>query len=35
MKNHWQNREDRYSALLVVVGVMITWGLIELVYQTL
>ena len=35
MNNAQKDREDRYSVLLVVVGVIIIWGLIEIVYRTL
>lgn len=35
MNNAQNDREDRYSVLLVVVGVIIIWGLIEIVYRTL
>ena len=35
MNNAQKDREDRYTVLLVVVGVIIIWGLIEIVYRTL
>jgi len=35
MKNDTENREDRYSIIIAIVGIIISWSLIELVYQIL
>jgi len=35
MKNDTENREDRYSIAIVLVGIIIAWGLIELTYRIL
>jgi len=35
MKNNTENKEDRYSIAIVLVGIIIAWGLIELTYRIL
>ena len=35
MNNTQNDKGDRYSTILIGVGIIITWGLIELVYRIL